>query len=376
MPDSRRPDDHTAPGDERPSKTPTPWTYKSGPSGEAVTIGVALLGGLGFFYAGVPGGAISGSVLSVALMSYFGAATPIGNVMRLVAMAITGVSIGSAIEPAMLRNVAAYPVSIGIMTVCVICVTLASMAVSVLISRWSKPTALLAAVPGSMAYILSVALSMKADLPRVAVVQMSRVIFLVVFLPIVIVMESGAHLAPLGGKVTDPPLVLALTTLAAVALGLVFVRLRMGGGMLFGAMIASGIIHATGLAPGRVPMPIMLVGQIMIGAWAGSRFAGFDWNLFGRTILSSSLAIGASMIVSFVFAAFAANLLGMPFGATLIAYAPGGLEAMMVLALGLGIDPLFVSAHHFSRYFLINFTLPLIIGWLMRRENAKAPGIE
>ena len=34
----------------------------------------------------------------------------------------------------------------------------------------------------------------------------------------------------------------------------------------------------------------------------------------------------------------------MPFGATLIAYAPGGLEAMVVLALGRGIDPLFVSA--------------------------------
>ena len=372
MVESRRPaQSAAAPGDERPSKSPTPWTYKSGPPGEAFTMLIALVGGLGFYYAGVPGGAISGSVLSVALLSYFGAATPIGNMMRLVAMAITGTSIGSAIEPAMLRNVANYPVSIGIMIVCVVCVTLASMAVSVLISRWSKPTALLAAVPGSMAYILSVALSMGADLPRVAVVQMSRVIFLVVLLPIVIVMESGAHLVPLSGAIVDPPFALVYTGVAAVALGLVFVRLRMGGGMLFGAMIASGIIHATGLAPGRVPMPIMLLGQIMIGAWAGSRFAGFDWNLFGRTILSSTLAIGASLVVAFVFAVFASNVLGMPFGATLIAYAPGGLEAMMVLALGLGIDPLFVSAHHFSRYFLINFTLPLIIQWLMKRERSK-----
>lgn len=360
-----------APGDERPPKSPVPWTYRSGPTGEAATLAAALIGGLGFQYFGVPGGAMSGSVIAVAFMSYFGAATPIGNLLRLVAMAITGTSIGSAIEPATLKNITSYPVSIVIMAVCVVAVTFCSAAVSILISRWSKPTALLAAVPGSMAYILSVSLTMGADLPRVAVVQMSRVIFLVVLLPLIIVAESGVHLGPIGGVVSDPPFVLAYTGAAAVALGLVFVRLKMGGGMLFGAMIASGIIHATGLAPGRVPMPIMLVGQIMIGAWAGSRFAGFDWSLFGRTILASSLAIGTSLLVSFGFASFASTFLGMPFGATLIAYAPGGLEAMMVLALGLGIDPLFVSAHHFSRYFLINLTLPFIVQYLMKRDREK-----
>lgn len=345
------------------------WSWTSGPGGQAATMAVAAIGGLGFQWLGVPGGAMSGSVLAVAFLSYFGWATPIGNLMRLVAMAITGTSIGSAIEPETIRNIGHYPASIGIMMVCVVAVTLASMAVSNLISRWSRPTALLAAVPGSMAYILSVALAMGADLPRVAVVQMSRVIFLVVLLPIIIVLESGAHLGPIAGAATDPPIALLYTGVAAVALGLVFVRFKMGGGMLFGAMIASGLIHATGLAPGRVPMPIMLVGQVMIGAWAGSRFAGFDWSLFGRTILASTLAIGTSLIVALLFASAASSLLDMPFGATLIAYAPGGLEAMMVLALGLGIDPLFVSAHHFSRYFLINMTLPFIIQWLMKREG-------
>lgn len=359
------------PGDERPSKTPVAWTYKSGPTGEMVTLAAAFVGGLGFQWLGIPGGAMSGSVIFVAILSYFGAATQLGNMLRLVAMAITGTSIGSAIEPAMLRNVANYPVSIFIMTICVVAVTASSTLVSVLISRWSKPTALLAAVPGSMAYILSVSLSMGADLPRVAVVQMSRVIFLVVLLPLIIVAESGVHLGPISGTINDPPLVMAYTAVIAVALGLVFVRMKIGGGMLFGAMIASGVIHATGFAPGRIPMPIMLIGQIMIGAWAGSRFAGFDWSLFGRTILASSLAIGTSLAVSFVFASLASSLLGLPFGATLIAYAPGGLEAMMVLALGLGIDPLFVSAHHFSRYFLINLTLPFLVRYLMNRDAAR-----
>jgi uncharacterized membrane protein AbrB (regulator of aidB expression) len=93
--------------------------------------------------------------------------------------------------------------------------------------------------------------------------------------------------------------------------------------------------------------------------------------LFGRTLLASTLAIGTSIAVTLVFAIAASTWLGMPFGATLIAYAPGGLEAMIVLALGLGIDPLFVSAHHFSRYFLINLSLPFLIQYLLRREAKR-----
>ena len=257
------------------------------------------------------------------------------------------------------------------MSLCVVMVTACSMMASNFISRWPRPTALLAAVPGSMAYILSVSLSLGADPPRVVIVQMIRVIFLVVLLPLVIVIESGAHLGAVGG-VVDPPLGAARRRHRVGRGGLVFTRLKMGGGMIFGSMLASGFIHGTGLATGRVPFEITLVGQIMIGAWAGSRFAGFDWALFGRTIVASTLAIGTSLGVSLAFAMFASKFLGMPFGATMIAYAPGGLEAMVVLALGLGIDPLFVSAHHFARYFLINLTLPFLIRYLMRREGKTA----
>jgi membrane AbrB-like protein len=346
------------------------WT--SGPTGQAVTLAAAAAGGLAFQSLHVPGGAMSGSILTVALMSYFNLVTPLGNLLRLTAMAITGTSIGSALEPATFANITHYPVSILLMSLCVVMVTACSMMVSNFISRWPRPTALLAAVPGSMAYILSVSLALGADPPRVVIVQMIRVIFLVVLLPLVIVLESGAHLGAVGMFAVDPPLVLLGVAIVSVAVGLVFTRLKMGGGMIFGSMLASGFIHGTGLATGRVPFEITLVGQIMIGAWAGSRFAGFDWALFGRTIVASTLAIGTSLGVSFAFAMFASKFLGMPFGATMIAYAPGGLEAMVVLALGLGIDPLFVSAHHFARYFLINLTLPFLIRWLMKREG-KTP---
>ena len=43
----------------------------------------------------------------------------------------------------------------------------------------------------------------------------------------------------------------------------------------------------------------------------------------------------------------------------------------MVLALALNIDPIFVSAHHLARYFLINATLPFVIARMRRAESAR-----
>jgi hypothetical protein len=48
----------------------------------------------------------------------------------------------------------------------------------------------------------------------------------------------------------------------------------------------------------------------------------------------------------------------------LVAFAPGGLEAMMVLALVLHLDPLYVGLHHLARFLGIGFLLPVLF---MRR---------
>jgi uncharacterized membrane protein AbrB (regulator of aidB expression) len=38
---------------------------------------------------------------------------------------------------------------------------------------------------------------------------------------------------------------------------------------------------------------------------------------------------------------------------------------MMVLALVLGLDPLYVGAHHLSRFLAIGIALPVVAGWLL-----------
>ena len=228
---------------------------------------------------------------------------------------------------------------------------------------------MLAAVPGALAYILSVLSKTKASSTRVVAVQMMRVFFLVALVP-VIVAQSGVHLAPVT-RPDDPWWVFGLECMVGTGIGLLFTRLKLVGGMLLGAMLASGMIHGLEFAHGRAPWIVMISGQILIGAWSGSRFVGFDWALFMRQSPSIIGSIVASLVIAAIFSYFTSSGLGLPFGAVFLAFSPGGFEAMAVLALALGFDPFYVAAHHLARFFFLNFGLPLSLHLVIGKDGRK-----
>lgn len=345
-------------------------------SAEALTLAAGAAGGLLFATMGVPGGPMSGAVTAVAALSALGRAAPISAPLRLLALVTMGVAIGAVVGPDTFSNIAAYPASVAMMVGCVVVMTLVSTLAWSLLFGWPPAMSLLASVPGSMSYIVSVSLTMGADAAKVAVVQMSRVIFLVTVLPWIIVWQSGGAMSAPVAPVVDAVPVLLATMAAGLFGGWLLQKLGMQGGMLLGALIASGAIHYFGLAPGRAPSWFLNGGQILLGTWVGSRFVDFDWRLFGAICAGTFAAVGAAIFASVAFAWVAARLFHVSFGTALIAYAPGGQDAMMVLALSLGVDPIFVSAHHLARYFVINVSLPFLVAWLRRNPAEDATGEE
>lgn len=319
---------------------------------------------------------MSGSVVAVALLSLTGHAHGLSGPLRVSGLCVVGVAIGSVVGPDTFAHMAAYPASIGLMALCVVLMSAVSTAVWYYYLRWPLSMAVLSSVPGSMSYIVAVSLTMGADAARVAVVQMSRVIFLVTLLPLVIVYETGGKVGITAPALHYPLLTLALVMAAGFAFGWVVEKLGAPAGFLIGGLLISGFIHYMGWAPGRVPDWVMSLGQIIVGGWVGSRFADFDWKLFWRICVGTFMAIGAMMIISSGFAAIAAEILGVPFGAALIGYAPGAQEAMVVLALALGVDPIFVATHHFARFILINLALPVIVARLVKGEARPADSRE
>jgi uncharacterized membrane protein AbrB (regulator of aidB expression) len=78
------------------------------------------------------------------------------------------------------------------------------------------------------------------------------------------------------------------------------------------------------------------------------------------------------MGVAVAFAAVAAWVAKVSFANALVAFAPGGLEAMTILAFILGLDPIYVGIHHFVRFIGIGVLVPFVVTWLQRNDPPTA----
>ncbi len=332
------------------------------------TVAFGCAGSAAFLWLGIPGGAISGAMVAVTLLTVFGIAHRIEGGLRIAAMIASGVTIGAAVNPETLRGVVTYPVSLLIMSVSIAATTLAGMAVLMFAAGWSKSTAFLASSPGAFAYIIAVSPSVGGDVPRIVVVQMFRVLVLMAVLPILVV-EFGPPIVSGPPPILDPYWIVGVMLVLGAAGGLLMERFKLAGGIFFGAMMVSAVFHGTGLAPGRVPTPVALFGQILIGCWTGSRFVGFDWTRLPGILGAAAGSIGAGLATSAAFAFLASGLLGVSFGAAMVGFAPGALEAMTMLAFALGFDALYVGVHHLARFLLLNIAMPVIVQtWLMPKK--------
>ncbi len=138
-------------------------------------------------------------------------------------------------------------------------------------------------------------------------------------------------------------------------------KVRFPGGLIFGAMLASALLHGSGLIHASMPWWIVNGVMVALGALTGSRFA----NTQLRTLLNYSLAalgsFSVAILVVSVFAAMSAWLVNLQLSDIIVSYSPGALDAMMILALALHLDPIFVGAHHVARFILISVSLPLFV---------------
>jgi uncharacterized membrane protein AbrB (regulator of aidB expression) len=109
-----------------------------------------------------------------------------------------------------------------------------------------------------------------------------------------------------------------------------------------------------------------------ICTFLGDRFQNFDWRTAPALLPAAVGSFAVGITAAGLFAALAAAVSGVGLGEALVAFAPGGLEAMMVLALILGFDPLYVGTHHLVRMVALGVGVPLLVTWLDRGRAAKA----
>lgn len=337
----------------------------------AETAAAALAGAVLFHIIGLPAPSLSGAMVGVALLLAAGRKAFMPDVIAHGAMLMTGVTMGAAVTPEMLGGFQKYPLSIAVFLACIALTLLLTQVFLQRAGGWDRLTAFLAATPGALSTVLAVAAETRADILRVTTVQSFRLFMLVAVLPgLVIVTGGGAPLPP----VPDTSLAgLAAMSLAGLALAWGLARIGMAAPWIFGGLVGSAVFHGSGLIVGGPPKYFSETAFGLVGLYIGCRFATITWSALREALMMSvgALLIGLAVCVSFAWLLHAWT--GLPFGMVMVAFAPGGLEAMLVLGASLGLDPIYVGLHHLVRFFGIGLLLPVAMPLLRRLESGSPP---
>ncbi len=339
------------------------------------TLALGFAGGTALGLTGFPAGWMSGAIIMVSIAALSGRPVTMPPMLTRVTFALTGISLGATVTPETVAGMATWPLSLVILGIAVLALTVAVAVYLRFVHGWDPSSALLGAFPGALATTLVLAVQYKADVRAVAIVQTVRVVAIALTLPAAIAFLglSGTS-APLRTlSPFDYPGELAVLIVVSLSAAYLAQRLRMPGGLIFGSMVASAILHGTGWVHVSLPRWVTLTTFMMLGALVGTRFAGTDIRTLRHLAAAAFGALLVSSTVAFAAAFFAAWLLDRDVGTLVIAYAPGALDAMMILALALNLDPAFVGAHHLARFLLVLLSMPIIVRVLSRFRKPPPP---
>ena len=328
----------------------------------AETLLIAAAGAAAFTWLGMPAGMVTGALLCVGVAALLGRPMLVPLPLARVISVLVGISLGAVVTPETLRGVTAFPLSLAVLTVSTICMIVATTSYLRLVHGWDARSAVCGASPGGLAQVMTLSAEYGADLRAIAIVQVMRVVLLTIGIP------SGLALFGLSARETItqraglPPASFAeLVILIAVSAAAAFImaRARLPGGLLFGAMIGSGFLHGAGYIKSGLPFWIVAMAVVGIGAFTGARFANTAPRLLARYIWAGLGSFAVALSIASAFVLLLATLLSVRVADAVVAFAPGAQDTMMVLALSLHLDPVFVGVHHLWRFLLVSLSLPL-----------------
>ena len=334
------------------------------------TLAIGAIGGGLFLWGHLPGGLISGAMIAVGIAAIAGRPLSVPPILTQTVLVLLGISLGSLVSRQLLQHLGTYPLTLALLALATFCSTFGSSVYLQRFHGWDQTSAFLAGSPGALSQITMLAAEKGADVPAIAVVQTMRVIILTAALPMLLALTGIAPSSPPAAAVAiASPLELTELIAASVAAALLLRLMDFPASWMFGAMIGSSLLHGAGWIEGGLPPWVRGVALVGIGALIGARFA----RMKAKTLLSHvNAALGSfavAILISGAFVAVIALTTHVRFADVVVAFAPGAMDAMLALALTLHIDPIFVGAHHLSRFVFVTIATPGIVHLFGRPQD-------
>ena len=327
----------------------------------ALTIGA--FGGLLFAFWELPLPWMLGSMVFVTIAAISGWSVKLPYALRQCMVVFIGVMLGSQFTPDLLERLSSWTFSVAAMVGYIFISMLLVLFYLYKFAHYDPITSYFSAAPGGLNDMTIIGGEMGGDDRAIALTQASRVLFVVLTMPFMFRIFGGYE-PPEGllpeGPGFDLPFSEWLVMGISVTLGPFLAKcLRLPAAFLLGAMILTSIAHINGWASSSPPVGLVAIAQVVLGTAIGCRFTGtkpFEVLRIlkisiGSTFILMSTAVAGGLLIG--------EITGLPWYLVTLAYAPGGLAEMSLIAIGIGQDVPFVATHHLCRIGIIVLFAPL-----------------
>ena len=291
-------------------------------------------------------------------------------------MLIIGLFLGESFEGMDVAAILQWPISIAGAVLYMPIATYLAYLYYRFVVREDRMTAICSSIPGGLTAVVLISNSLGADERNVALAQSLRIAFVVCMAPFVAFglmgyappdhdLYAGQELIPL------PDLALLL----GGSLGLMYLLRNSGIPILpmICPLVVSAILRLGGVIEGVLPHWLVEVGLLVLGSSVGTRFAGIPVRRllgFGAlTFGGTAVLMGTAALLAFV----VSTVTDLELVALLLAYAPGGVAEMSLIAFAIDADSGFVAVHHIVRIIFVMIAVPLLAAWAARLQRTSPP---
>ncbi|NNE52089.1 MAG: AbrB family transcriptional regulator [Sulfitobacter sp.] len=335
------------------------------------TLAVAGIGALLAWGLNTPVYMLLGPALAVSLASLGGLRSAVDPRLRDICFVVLGVAVGTGFDRDALGTMLRWPMAFLFMAGVIWAIVILCRIMLVRFFRFDARSAILAAAPGHLSFVIAAAGETGSDVARISITQSVRLLCLTLIVPFVALamgLEVSGNIAPQGDPMSLPLMVGVFAV--AVLVGLLFRRLSVPAPLLMGAMVCSALAQLTGVSPGVLPSWLVLPAYLTLGALIGTRFSGMTPAHLTSGLAAGLAITGVATVLAGAGAVPVAWALDMPVAHVLIAFAPGGFETMIAMGAVLGVVPGFVAACHMARLLVLTVLLPAMLAREARQDQS------
>ena len=295
------------------------------------------------------------------------------NRLRPLVAIVIGVMLGSGFTPALFDHITLWAPSLILMVVYLIASALVVVPFYRKIAGFDLSTAYFAGMPGGLMEMMIIGKDVGANERSIILAHTSRIVLVVTLVAIWFRVVQDIDLSDrsqFGIPFSEIPehelIILAIVGAFGYFLGRF---LCLPAPMLLGPIIGSAAVHSLGIIHNPPPRELVIIAQIFLGTIVGCRFVGTKPEAILRAI---GLGLGATtlmLILTFSFAFAFYQMFGQTLEQLVLAYSPGGLAEMSLVALAMNADIAYVASHHLLRISFVMMMAPILFKFVSRADN-------